>query len=117
MAVSSGASMVIWLRNFLIHLGLHRPDKKPAIIYQDNQATIKMHMGNAKSLNRTRHIDIHHRWISDYCRQGQIDLQYLPTNLMIADVLTKPLQGDLFKILTAQLLNTFNPLFSQNGKI
>ena len=36
---------------------------------------------------------------------GDIDIQYLPTKEMIADILTNPLQGDLFRKLRRELIN------------
>jgi hypothetical protein len=35
----------------------------------------------------------------------EIKIEYLPTGDMIADMLTKPLQGDLFRRLRKELLN------------
>ena len=37
--------------------------------------------------------------------KGEIKIHYLPTSDMIADVLTKPLQGELFRKLRDKLLN------------
>jgi hypothetical protein len=31
--------------------------------------------------------------------------QYMPTKLMLADILTKPLKGDLFRTMSKELLN------------
>jgi len=36
---------------------------------------------------------------------NELKIEYLPTEEMVADVLTKPLQGDLFKRMTNKLLN------------
>ena len=36
---------------------------------------------------------------------NELKIEYLPTEEMIADVLTKPLQGDLFKRMRDKLLN------------
>jgi hypothetical protein len=35
----------------------------------------------------------------------EINIEYMPTGEMLADILTKPLQGALFKKLRNQLLN------------
>ena len=43
--------------------------------------------------------------LHDRITTGDIDIVYLPTTDMIADILTKPLQGELFRKLRKQLLN------------
>ena len=36
---------------------------------------------------------------------NELKIKYLPTEEMVADVLTKPLQGDLFRRMRNKLLN------------
>lgn len=43
--------------------------------------------------NRTKHIDLRHYFIRDAIKEGRVTVDYLPTELMPADVLTKPLPG------------------------
>ena len=40
--------------------------------------------------------------IKDYYDSGEIDLRYCPTDVMWADVLTKPLQGQKFRLMNQQ---------------
>lgn len=40
---------------------------------------------------RTKHIDIRHHYIREVFEEGLIDVKYLPTTEMVADVLTKAL--------------------------
>ena len=53
----------------------------------------------------TRHIDIRFFFLHDRQRTGDVEIKYLPTERMIADTLTKPLQGELFRQLGKELLN------------
>ena len=76
-----------------------------AIIYQDNQSTIAMAERGRSSSERTRHIHIRHFFIKDRIDSGEVKLKYLPTEEMIADILTKPLQGALFRKLRGKLMN------------
>ena len=55
--------------------------------------------------DRTRHINVRYFWIKDRIDTGELELKYLATKDMIADILTKPLQGELFRKLRALLLN------------
>jgi hypothetical protein len=36
---------------------------------------------------------------------GEVEIAYLPTELMAADFFTKPLQGELFRRLRTEVLN------------
>ena len=44
--------------------------------------------------SRTKHIDIKYHFVQDACTQGLIDLNYLPTAKMLADIMTKLLPRD-----------------------
>jgi hypothetical protein len=54
---------------------------------------------------RTKHIKAKYFLIKDYYDEKKIDLQYCPTGKMWADVLTKPLQEQLFRDMQAFLQN------------
>jgi hypothetical protein len=103
-ALSDMAGQVIWTRNFLLALGYQPP---PATAFQDNQSTMALANKGRSTSERTRHVDIRYFWIKDRIDSGDIVVQYLPTADMLADLLTKPLQGDLFVRLRYLLLNWF----------
>jgi hypothetical protein len=52
-----------------------------------------------------KHIKAKYFLIKDYYNSGEIDLRYCPTDVMWADILTKPLQGQKFMDMCAFLLN------------
>ena len=62
--------------------------------------------GRASAGPRSKHIYIRHFWITDRLHQDNISLQHCPTAAMLADFLTKPLQGQLFRKFRAVLLGT-----------
>ena len=101
-ALSDAANQVIWTRNLLESQGYPQP---PALVYQDNQSTIQLICNGRSNSERTRHVDIRYFFLHDRITTGDIDIVYLPTTDMIADILTKPLQGGLFRKLRKQLLN------------
>ena len=92
-ALSDSLSQVIWTRDFLIHQGYKIG---PATVYQDNMSTIALAEKGRSTSERTRHINIRFFFVKDRIGSGEVAIEYLPTRDMIADVLTKPLQGDLF---------------------
>ena len=69
---------------------------EPTIILQDNQSTIAL-AHNPINHGRTKHIDIQHHFIRECIETGAIRLEYIPTERMLADALTKPLPGPKFK--------------------
>ena len=79
-------------------------DMDSNIFYQDNQSAMKLEKNGHKSCGeKSRHIDIRYFFIKDVLRRENIDLQYCPTEDMIADFYTKPLQGSLFRKLKISL--------------
>jgi hypothetical protein len=101
-ALSDSTGQIIWTRHFLEHQGYKIG---PATVYEDNQSAIKLAENGRSNSSRTRHIAIRYFFISDKIASGEIKVEYLNTEDMIADILTKPLQGALFRRLRSLLLN------------
>jgi hypothetical protein len=59
--------------------------------------------GRVSSLKRTKHIKVKYFLIKNYSNSGEIDL--CPTDVMWADILTRPLQGQKFRDMRAFLQN------------
>ena len=75
-------------------------------MYQDNQSAILLERNGKYSCSkRTRHIDIRYFYITDRIRAKDLKVEYCPTEDMIGDFFTKPLQGALFRRHRAKLLN------------
>ena len=100
--LSDSASQVIWTRDFLIGQGY---SIEAATIYQDNQSTMALVKNGRSNSERSRHINIRYFFVKDRVEQGDVKIECVPTGDMIADVLTKPLQGSLFVRLRDLLLN------------
>ena len=100
-AVSDGIGQVIWIRIFLINQGYKINE---VIIMQDNKSTITMITNGTATSPRTRHVAVRFFFVKDRMDKKEIKLDYISTNDMLADILTKPLQGSLFKRLRDQLL-------------
>lgn len=100
--LSDGASQVLWMREFLIAQGYQ---VRAAKIYQDNMSTIKLTEKGRSSSERTRHINIRYFFVKDRVDSGEVMIEYMPTGDMLADILTKPLQGEEFRAMRRRLLN------------
>ena len=93
--VDEELSMILWSRYFLLAQGY---DIKDNIVYQDNQASMKLEKNGKKSSGkRTRHIDIRYFYVANRAECGDLSIKYCPTGDMIADYFTKPLQGSQFR--------------------
>ncbi len=67
------------------------------ILYQDNKSAMLLETnGRASSSKRTRHIEIRYYYVADRVAKGDLRVVWCPTDEMIADFLTKPLQGKAF---------------------
>ena len=85
---------VLWTRLFLSAQGY---DSTETIIDQDNKSTILLaNHGKFSSTKRTKHIDIRYFYITDKIKKGEVKIEYCPTKDIVADMFTKPLQGQQF---------------------
>lgn len=98
--ISDSLSQVLWTREYLISAGIYIG---PAVVYQDNQSTIYLANKGRSTSERSRHIKIRYFFVAHYITTNEIKLEYLPTGQMIADILTKPLHGTLFKTFANKL--------------
>ena len=62
----------------------------PIKLYGDNQVANAL-TRNPESHQRTKHIDIGHRFITSLVTEGSVSVSYVPTDHMLADMFTKPL--------------------------
>jgi hypothetical protein len=67
------------------------------IIYQDNNSAMLLEKsGRSSSSKRTKHINIRYYYVADRVAKGDVNVVRCPTDQMIADFQTKPLQGKAF---------------------
>jgi len=86
---------VIWAKMFLAEQGHELPNN---VFYQDNQSAIRLEKnGRASCGQKSRHIDIRYFFMKDRFESEKISVVYCPTEEMLADFFTKPLQGSLFR--------------------
>ena len=89
MAISEAAKQAIWIHHFLYSIGKEVIYKMaPTTIYKDNQGTIKL-TDNPVNHPKTKHIAVHYHAIWEHIANSKIQLEYLSTDQMIADSLTK----------------------------
>ena len=87
-------TQLLWTNYFLEAQGFKA---KGTILYQDNMSTMLMlKNGKAYTTRRTKHINVRYFFITDRIRNGEVTIEHCPTDKMVADYFTKPLQGRKF---------------------
>ena len=80
-------------------------DVGPLKLKQDNQSGMVLMNKGFSASEKTRHIATRFFFVKDRIDKGEVVLEYLPTGEMVADIMTKPLQGELFRKMRKILLN------------
>ena len=96
-------SHVLWAKLFMEHQGI---EVKQNIIYQDNKSTILLaENGRHSAGKRSRHLNIKYFYITDQLERKEVEIEYCPTDEMIGDFNTKPLQGSKYMKFKRMILN------------
>jgi hypothetical protein len=88
MEASQASCEAFWLRKLLF--GLFGHELRPTIIHCENQSSIKL-SENPLFHDRSKQIEIRYHFIQDWVQRGAIQLEYIPTDEQIANILTKSL--------------------------
>jgi hypothetical protein len=95
--------LILWTRYFLDAQGYGVVENK---VFQDNQSAMLLEKnGRRSSSRRTRHINIRYFFVTDRIQSKELTVEYCPTEEMLADFFTKPLQGSSFRRFRAAVLN------------
>lgn len=76
----------LWIRNLMKEVGIWRQEK--LTIYQDNQVCISLVRGSNLP-NRIKHEIVKLEAIREYIRNGDVDVTYVKSEHMKADIMTK----------------------------
>ncbi|KAI3771788.1 hypothetical protein L6452_02956 [Arctium lappa] len=98
-AAGSCCAQILWMKNQLRdynQLYSHIP------ILCDNSSAIAI-TNNPVLHSRSKHIDIRYHFIRDHISKCDVELHFIPTDLQLADLFTKPLDEARFKFLIGEL--------------
>ena len=102
-AVDDLIDQILWTNYFLGEQGY---DVKITIIYQDNQSAMLLERkGRNHASRKTKHMNVRYFFVTDRENKGELQINYCPTESMIADYFTKPLQGKKFKDMRKIIMN------------
>ncbi|KAG8502946.1 hypothetical protein CXB51_000745 [Gossypium anomalum] len=85
----------IWLRNFVTGLHILENVERTLKLFCDNKSAM-LYSNNKRSSSKSKHIDIKFLVVKERVQNGQISIEHIETNSMIADPLTKGLPPKVF---------------------
>jgi hypothetical protein len=94
-ALSDSANVPIHTANFLRAQGYDVPK---VILYQDNKSAIALIKKGRSTSDLTKHISLRYFWLNEREKNNEVAYEFCPSELMHANLLTKPVQGAQFKI-------------------
>jgi hypothetical protein len=101
-AFSETLEEVMWLKHLLEELQI---PQETIVIEQDNTSTMRLIEHGPSSTGRTKWMHIKHFWVKEHVENGDVRLEYVPSDQLMADGLTKPLGRKNFEKWRARILN------------
>jgi len=97
---------VLWTLFFLQSQGCNVTTN---LLEQDNASAMQLEKnGKFSSSKNTRHVNIRCFFITDQIEKGHVAVEHVPTDKLIADYLSKPLQGTKFQEMRQILMNSLD---------
>jgi hypothetical protein len=91
----SCCTQLLWMKTLL---GNYRFSRDTMVINCDNISAINISK-NPVQHSRTKHINITHHFLCDLVESEVVSLSFIPTENQLADIFTKPLDGNRFESL------------------
>jgi len=110
-AVHQSVKKISWMIKFMKEMNINI---KQSVIYQDNMACINILSSSMVSTKMlTRHLDIKRCFIKEQIDEGMMRLEHLASELMLVDLLSKGLLGNLYTHGRDGMLNDYGADVSQ----
>jgi hypothetical protein len=113
MAMNRCTREAIWLRQLMEDVGCAQEEATTMMC--DNQGSMAL-AKNPTNHDRSKHIDVQHHFIREKIENKIVELEYCPTQYMVADILTKALARDRHEMLSEIMGLEYNAT-SQSGSI
>ena len=94
--------VILWTPLFIKDQGYEIKENR---LHQDNTSTILLEKnGKRSSGEQTRALNIQYFLITDHIKKGDLTVKWCPTDKMLGDYYTKPVQGTKFKEFRKQIM-------------
>ena len=104
MALAVAVQEALYLKRLMLEFKERKEcSSSPVVIHEDNQGCIAL-ANNPVYQQRTKHIDVKFHFIREAMETGETKLTFCPTDKMLADILTKPIEGERLSYLRARVL-------------
>ena len=110
-ACYGASSQAVWLRNLISELQVVDSIFRPIVIYCDNNAVV-FYFKNNKISTGSKHMEIKYLTVKDLVKKGDIVIEHIRTESMLADPLTKGLKPITFKehVVNMGVIKSFDSL-------
>ena len=98
-SIGNCCAQVLWIKQQLNDYGINF---KTVPIKCDNTSAINL-TKNPVHHSRSKHIEIRHHFIRDHVNNGDINVEFVPTENQFADIFTKPLEKIKFEFIRNDL--------------
>ena len=96
------ATMILWTGLFMEQ---QQYSLSKNILFQDNKSAILLENNGKRSAGkRSRALNVRYFFLTDQVEKGNLSIEYCPTDIMWADFMTKPLQGEKFRKFRDEIL-------------
>jgi hypothetical protein len=96
----SACGEAVWLHKLIAKL--FNIELEETAIFYDNQSCIEL-LVNLVCHDKSKHIKIKYHYIREMIHKGAVNLQYVPTDEQVVDILTKPLSREKFEYFRDEL--------------
>ncbi|KAI1007401.1 Retrovirus-related Pol polyprotein from transposon TNT 1-94 [Podosphaera aphanis] len=105
-ALSEAAKQATWVSRLLneLHVADKLVDNQGLLTFSDNQSALSIAGGTNSA--KTKHIDIAYHYVRECVDNKVMNVKYIPTDRMLADILTKPLTHPKAKPICQKLFRT-----------
>jgi len=101
MGLTEASKEAMFLRFLLDNCNFTQTES--TMLLEDNQSAIAL-SNSAITNNRTKHIDIKYHFVRELVLSAEVRIVYCPTEIMLADVFTKPLASPRHAILCRSIM-------------
>jgi hypothetical protein len=106
-ALDSILMKILELRQWLEEVGYKQTE--PTVIWEDNKSAIILTERGSTDIGSVRYMRNRYFFIKQHLETKDVTVKHMPTESMIADILTKPLVGSLYQRMFMSVMNKSTP--------